>query len=111
MSDGLLKTAGDWALYVAAVGAFLMLLSYLFRSAWWSSKAGRELVAWMTATAGVLALNAITIFTMGDWPGRMVVRLGLYAALAVFNLRWLYVIIRVQNQARRDRDRDQPGGE
>lgn len=101
INDNTLKTIGDYALYVAAVAAVCMLLAYLFRSAWYSSRGGRALLTWMLSTAAVLCFNSVSVYFMNDYPGRLYVRLALYGLLAGINVRWFFAIVRIQNQARR----------
>lgn len=96
-----LKAIGDVALYVAAAAAIAMLLAYMLRSGWYRSRAGGALLSWMLASSGVLMFNAVSVYFMGDYPGRLWVRLVVYSTLAALNLRWLITIVQLQNATRR----------
>lgn len=80
----------------SAVLAWAFVIRYGFWSPWRSTVVGRSLMYVWIALSVVLTLIATT-YWFGEYPGRAVIRLLIYLTLPISFVRFLKVLVDVQN--------------
>lgn len=97
--------APDWAL---AANAFLVLLTikgaafvglYSVRSNWRATSAGRAVMALVACITTICAIGTAG-WIVGNYPGRVFVRLGAFVAIGLVLMNLLLALIQVQNSER-----------
>lgn len=89
-----------WLLFAAWLPYTLFVLLYTTRSPWYASALGRSLVLSKLVIAVLLSSSLLTQ-VFGDYPGRLAVRVFLFAGAITAGWYQLIVLVRLQRQARR----------
>ena len=88
-----MELIGDWAAFFALAGAMLFTLGYGALAPWWRSPIGRNVFLFSLAHLAVFVLIVASLLWGVDWPGRPVVRAGVYVALGLLFWQRLFILI------------------
>lgn len=84
----------DFVLMGCGLGALVFVILYGIFLNWRETPAGKALFYFMASLAAVLVLVILSRLTGGDYPGRDLVRLGVYSAGFVTSWRLVVELIR-----------------
>jgi len=87
---------------LAAPPANLFPLLYALRSAWWTSTVGRALMVLGVGLAALVDLSLLFAWLGPDYPGRNVLRVGVYSLVVVGLWAVLGSLVQAQARARQD---------
>lgn len=100
-----MQEAGDLLAHVAAVTALSFALSYGFLVSWWRSPIGRNMMAMAVAHVAIFTLIVLNLWFGLDWAARPIVRVTIYASIAVI-FAWRTAIFLGQHFAARKEQKE-----
>jgi len=89
-----------WASWAASTA---FLAGYTILARWWRTPMGRHLFGFGAMIFGLLSLIIVTALLGRDYPGRELVRLASYGALAIMLWRHVWMLVTSQIKAPHDR--------